>query len=252
MATPLITLLTDFGLSDHYVGAMKGVIYSICPEARIVDITHGVPVYAIGQAAYLLSQSWPYFPKGTIHVVVVDPGVGSARRPILVEAGEHFFVGPDNGLFTGVVRHITAHQYFHHPVSRTFHGRDIFAPVAAHLANGVPVSNFGAAIEDYQRAMPSGPNTGTILHIDHFGNIITSFRAADFASFHLKLGHRTIDTFAQNYADAPTGPFLIEGSSGYWEISARQASAAELLNAKAGDPVQLSLLVPQNTGVSHL
>src|SRR5450432_870609 len=141
---PIITLLTDFGLVDHFVGVVKGVILGICPEARMVDITHAVTPFEIAEAGFLLAQSWRYFPKGTIHMAVVDPGVGSSRRAILAEAGGHFFVAPDNGLLSLVfaeeehrVREITARRYFREPVSQTFHGRDVFAPVAAHLAAGV-------------------------------------------------------------------------------------------------------------------
>src|SRR5579872_6278353 len=135
MNRPIITLLTDFGTSDHYVAAMKGVMLTICPDARLMDITHEVQPYAIGDAAFTLSQAWPYFPKGSVHLIVVDPGVGSARRPIVAEAGGHLFVAPDNGVLTMVAasagsgfraREITAGEFFRQPVSRTFHGRDIF------------------------------------------------------------------------------------------------------------------------------
>ena len=141
MTRPILTLTTDFGLTDHFVGTMKGVILGICPAAQIVDISHGVTPFEIAEGAYLIAQAWRYFPKKTVHVVVVDPGVGSARRPILVEAGGQYFLGPDNGVLSMVylhekckVRHIVNEEYFRHPVSRTFHGRDIFAPVGAHLA----------------------------------------------------------------------------------------------------------------------
>ncbi len=142
---PVITFLTDFGLADHYVAAMKGVVLGICPGAGMVDISHEIPAYGIVQGAWTLSQAWPYFPKGTIHVAVVDPGVGSSRRPIAVEAGGHLFVAPDNGLLTMVLRaqpeyrayEITEPEFMRPTVSQTFHGRDIFAPAAAHLANGL-------------------------------------------------------------------------------------------------------------------
>ena len=263
MTAPVITLLTDFGVSDHYVGAMKGVVCSICPEARIVDISHAVPAYGIAQAAYLLSQSWPYFPEGTVHVVVVDPGVGSARRPIIIHTAEHYFVGPDNGVFSmlplGEIRHITSDLYFRHPVSQTFHGRDIFAPVAAHLASGIAPAKMGGVVQNEIRLSLANPTrnndnlwTGTILHIDHFGNVVTNFRAANFSAFRLKVGVHSIEDFARNYADAPPGPFLIEGSGGYWEISASNTSAGELLNVKVGQAVELSFLVPQNAGIGYL
>jgi S-adenosylmethionine hydrolase len=142
---PVITLTTDFGLSDHFVGVMKGVILGIEPAAQIVDISHGVQPYQIVDGAFTIAQAYRYFPKKTIHVVVVDPGVGSARRPLLAEMGGQYFVAPDNGVLSMVfarekpkVRHITNERYFLHPLSRTFHGRDVFSPVAAHLAAGVP------------------------------------------------------------------------------------------------------------------
>ena len=159
LVPPLITLLTDFGLKDHFVGVMKGVIASIAPAVRVIDITHEVEPYAIAQARFLLARSWPYFPKGTIHVVVVDPGVGSARRPVLVQAHGHTFVGPDNGLFTELfdepgakARLIANSKLMLSIVSSTFHGRDVFAPVAAHLALGVAASRVGPPITDAVRS----------------------------------------------------------------------------------------------------
>src|SRR5579871_4503494 len=185
MPAPILTLTTDFGLSDHYVGVMKGVILSICPRARIVDISHGVGAYAIAEGAFTVAQSYPYFPRGAVHVVVVDPGVGTARRPILAQAAGQFFVAPDNGVLSMIysresakVRMIASDRYFLRPVSNTFHGRDIFSPVAAHLAAGVRPAQFGKLIEDYLRLnfeMPVRTGrrawTGTILKIDRFGNM---------------------------------------------------------------------------------
>jgi S-adenosylmethionine hydrolase len=149
---PVITLTTDFGLSDHFVGVMKGVILDIQPAAQIVDISHGVQPYQILDGAFTIAEAYRYFPKKTIHVVVVDPGVGSARRPLLAEMGGQCFVAPDNGVLSMVfarektkVRHITNQRYFLHPLSRTFHGRDVFSPVAAHLAAGVTPAKFGSA-----------------------------------------------------------------------------------------------------------
>ena len=156
MTRPILTLTTDFGLADHFAGTMKGVILGICPAAQIVDISHGVTPFEIGEGAYLIAQAWRYFPKKTVHVVVVDPGVGTARRPILVEAGGQYFLGPDNGVLSMVylhekckVRHVSNEKYFRHPVSQTFHGRDIFAPVGAHLAAGVPPARMGKLMQDY-------------------------------------------------------------------------------------------------------
>src|SRR5690348_2761518 len=153
MPRPIVTLTTDFGLADHFVGTMKGVILGICPQAQIVDISHEVAPFAIAEGAYLVAQAYRYFPKKTVHVVVVDPGVGSGRRAILVEAAGQFFVAPDNGVLSMIyarerhrVRAITNGRYFLKPVSQTFHGRDIFAPVAAHLAAGVSAAKIGKAV----------------------------------------------------------------------------------------------------------
>ncbi|HWE53139.1 MAG TPA: SAM-dependent chlorinase/fluorinase, partial [Bryobacteraceae bacterium] len=165
MNRPVITLLTDFGLSDHYVGAMKGVMLGICAHARFVDISHDVTPYAISEGAFTLDQARRCFPAKTVHLVVVDPGVGSSRRPILAEAAGHYYVAPDNGVLSMVlesdpkhrVREITADRWFRKPVSRTFHGRDIFAPVAAHLASGAAASEFGQPIEDYLRLKVAKP-----------------------------------------------------------------------------------------------
>ncbi len=253
MATPILTLTTDFGTSDHYVGVMKGVILSICPQARIVDICHHVAPFEIGEGAYTIAQSYAYFPKKTVHVVVVDPGVGTARRPILVEAAEQYFVAPDNGVLSMVyarekhrVRLIENSRYFHKPVSGTFHGRDIFSPVAAHVAAGVAPSEIGKPIQDYLRpefAQPrrSGKSeaawTGCVLKIDHFGNIVTNFHVRDFPQERMVLavGRRKISAVAGSYADGRPGePFVIVGSSGYLEVSVNRGSAAQQLGCKPG------------------
>src|SRR6185295_1940715 len=157
----IVTLTTDFGRSDHFAGVMKGVILGICPGAPIVDITHECGAYDIDEAAFTIAQVYRYFPPKTVHVVVVDPGVGTARRPILIEAAGQFFVGPDNGVFGFIlsrekhkVRVITSRKYLLHPVSQTFHGRDVFAPVAAHLSKGIPPSRIGPLIDDYLQPKP--------------------------------------------------------------------------------------------------
>lgn len=262
MPAPLITLTTDFGLSDHYVGVMKGVILSICPPARIVDISHGVGAFEIAEAAFLLSQGYRYFPRGAVHLVVVDPGVGTSRRPILAQAAGQYFIAPDNGVLSMVyahekhkVRAITADRYFLQPVSNTFHGRDIFAPVAAHLARGVTPARFGKLIEDYLRLDFDKPArtgrrtwTGAILKVDRFGNIVTNFPVEDFPdlgkrAFEMAAGPQRIHTLARHYAEhGPGEPFLIVGSAGYYEISVGQASAARLLGCAAGAPLELTLL----------
>jgi S-adenosylmethionine hydrolase len=248
---PIVTLTTDFGLSDHFAGVMKGVILGICPGAHIVDITHECRAYDIDEAAFTIAQAYRYFPPKTVHVVVVDPGVGTARRPILVEAAGQFFVGPDNGVFRFIlsrekhkVRVITNEKYLLHPVSSTFHGRDVFAPVAAHLAKGVPPSRVGKIIDDYLQPKPADPARGTVLKIDRFGNVITSFLASDFprAPFVLLVGRRKVTRLAANYAQFGPGElFAIAGSSGYIEISAGQASAATLLSVSAGAAVKLKV-----------
>jgi S-adenosylmethionine hydrolase len=261
MPAPLITLTTDFGLSDHYVGAMKGVILSVCPRARIVDISHGVGAFEIAEAAFTLSQAYRYFPRGAVHVVVVDPGVGTSRRPILAQAAGQYFVAPDNGVLSMIyarekhkVRAISSDRYFLQPVSNTFHGRDIFAPVAAHLAGGVPAARFGKLIADYLRLDFDKPTrtgrrawTGAILKVDRFGNIVTNFSVEDFPDldkrpFEMAVGPQRIGGLAHHYAERSLGEaFLILGSAGYYEISVGQASAAKLLGCAAGAPLELTL-----------
>ena len=262
MKKPIITLLTDFGSRDHYVAAMKGVIVGICPEARLVDITHEISAYEITEAAYTLAQAAPCFPRGTVHLIVVDPGVGGSRRPVLAEALGFRFVAPDNGVLTMIlnadpkhrVREITAEKFFRTPVSRTFHGRDIFAPVAAHLASGVPPARFGARIEDHLRLNIGKPVrtarrgwTGTILKIDRFGNIITNFEWSAFGGmlaqdFVIQVGLRGVTRVAESYSAIEPGELCaIAGSAGYIEISAREASASALLGVAAGAPVDLKI-----------
>lgn len=240
---------------------MKGVILGICPDARIVDITHEIPPFEISQGAFLVAEASRWFPRGTVHVIVVDPGVGTSRRPVLIEAGGQYYIGPDNGVLAMVyadvphkAREITAEKYFKQPLSRTFHGRDIFAPVAAHLASGVRASSFGPLIEDHLKLAFLKPQrtskrtwTGTILHVDRFGNLITNFHMDDFQDvrtrpFQVAVGPRTISRLALNYADSDPGePFTIQGSSGYLEIACNQAPAAKMLGCGTGAPVELTL-----------
>lgn len=262
MPPPVITLLTDFGSKDHYVAAMKGVMLTICPDARLVDISHESTPYAIAEAAWTLAQAWRCFPPGTVHLIVVDPGVGSMRRPIVAEADGHRFVAPDNGVLTMIcdavpaheVREITAARFFREPVSRTFHGRDIFSPVAAHLANGVALSSLGDRIENYQRLefgrpVQTGPKiwTGAILKVDWFGNLITNFGSETRSRlcagpFEITVGRAAVSRLASNYAEMPPGELcLIAGSSGYLEISRNRGSAAEAAGVRAGDTLQLTL-----------
>ena len=258
---PLITLTTDFGVSDHYVGVMKGVILGICPDARIIDITHECTPYDVSEAGFTVSQTYPYFPKGTVHVVVVDPGVGTMRRPVLAEVAGHRFVGPDNGVFSFVLaaekkqaRAITNKKYMLADVSQTFHGRDVFAPVAAHLAKGIAPAKMGPLIEDYLRPRSLQPErtarrgwSGTILKVDRFGNLITNFTAVDFprvldSGFSMMVGLQQVTQLGQNYEQFGPGElFLILGSSGYFEVSAYQASAAKMLGVASGTPVELTI-----------
>jgi len=262
MRRPVITLTTDFGLADHFAGTMKGVILGICPEAQIVDISHDVGPFGISEGGYLVAQAYPYFPRGTVHIVVVDPGVGTLRRPILVEAAGQRFVAPDNGVLSPVyarekhkVRCITSEKYFLKTVSQTFHGRDIFSPVGAHLARGIAPTKMGKPIADYMRLHSERPVrtarrgwTGAVLKIDRFGNLITNFPAEDFPDletrpFELSVGLETVRRLARNYAEYGPGElFVIVGSSGYLEISSSQASAAKILGCGAGAPVELRIL----------
>jgi S-adenosyl-L-methionine hydrolase (adenosine-forming) len=254
----IITLTTDFGLSDHYVGVMKGVILGIAPGVRIVDLCHQVNAYEIGEAAFLIAQAYRYFPKKTVHVIVVDPGVGTSRRAIVAEAAGQYFVAPDNGVLGMIfvrekhkVRAITNDRYFHKPVSQTFHGRDIFSPVGAHLAKGVAPARLGKLIDNYLRPASAAPErtgkhvwTGMVLKIDHFGNVITNFRMSDISGpdFDFVVGPHVVARLARNYAECRPGEvFAIEGSSGYLELSTGQGSAAKILGCATGAPVELRI-----------
>ncbi len=259
MLRPIVTLTTDFGTSDHFVAVMKGVILGIQPLAQIIDITHSIAPFEVGSAAFTIAQAYHYFPKKTIHVVVVDPGVGTARRPVLVEAAGQYFLGPDNGVFSMLieresfkVRAITNSKYFLTPVSETFHGRDVFAPCAAHLAKGVAPAHFGRAISDYHRSLTTVPSrigrriwSGQVLRADHFGNLITSFSVEEFPElrlrpFELAIGTRRVAQLANTFADAlPGEPCLVAGSAGYYEVVVNQDSAARVLGCGTGSPAEL-------------
>jgi S-adenosylmethionine hydrolase len=255
----LITLTTDFGIADHFAGTMKGVILGIAPRARIVDITHAVTPFNILEGAFEIAQAWRYFPRGSIHVCVVDPGVGSARRPLVVAADGHYFIGPDNGIFSmiydtaqHVVREITNKKMILPSVSRTFHGRDIFAPAAAHLARKTPFERLGKPVKDYVRLAAMQPSKlagqtwrGSILKTDRFGNLITNFHVHQFpdvktSPIEVRVNGQRINRFALTYADTDAGELLVAvGSSGYLEIAANRANAAQTLGCRAGDPVEL-------------
>jgi S-adenosyl-L-methionine hydrolase (adenosine-forming) len=256
----VVTFTTDFGLSDPFVGIMHGVVLNIHPETTIVDISHAVPSYDVLDGAWTIAQAYRFFPPRTVHVVVVDPGVGSRRRPIIVETDDYVFVAPDNGVLSLVearepkfsVRHITAERYFLQPVSHTFHGRDIFAPVAGWLSKGVAPAEFGPEVTDHVRLpLPAVERVGdtslrgVVIKVDKFGNLITNISEQDapalFASVppavSILIGE-TIVRLRHSYAEGSEGEvFAILGSSGYLEIATRQASAAERLGASVGTPV---------------
>ena len=257
----VITLLTDFGTSDYFVAAMKGVMLTINPSVSFVDITHEIPPQDIESAAFTLLTCYRDFPGGTIHLAVVDPGVGSARRPIVVRAGAQCFVGPDNGLFSYVydrepaveVFHITATEHFRQEPSTTFHGRDVFAPVAAGLSTGIDPQVFGRRIANPIRLAPLSPAAdeagklrGRIIHIDHFGNCITNFSRAELPetnSVSLHVNGKVVKTFRQFFSDERGSQeelFAIWGSAGFLELAVNRGSAAEALSAKRGDEVIVS------------
>jgi S-adenosylmethionine hydrolase len=262
--SPIITLLSDFGSSDQYVASMKGVILSICGRALLVDITHEVPKFNIGEAAYLLAATTLYFPSGTIHLCVVDPGVGTSRKALLVKTKRSFLVGPDNGVLMlaadkeGIekVIEIKNRKYMLETVSSTFQGRDIFAAAAAHLANGVGIDEFGPQTVEYQMpvfskaSISGGKLQGEIIHIDDFGNIITNIMSSDLAKLNIAPGaktrisisRRTIETmFCNTYGEVKEGEYLmLIGSSGFLEISIRQGDAATSCKAKEGIGITLS------------
>jgi S-adenosyl-L-methionine hydrolase (adenosine-forming) len=255
---PIITLLTDFGSQDYFVSAMKGVILSINPHARVVDITHEIPPQDIRAAAFNLLAVYKSFPAGTIHVAVVDPGVGSARRAVIVQCAGQFFAGPDNGVFSWICEreerllaiHLTNEKFFSHPVSQTFHGRDLFAPAAAALSNGVALRELGPTIDDLiqleslePRRIDSGDLEAAIIHIDRFGNCITNLtRAHPVAGAKLLVNGREVSSFREFFADVGVNDdelFCLFGSAGFLEIAARNASAAKILGARSGDRVTL-------------
>jgi len=258
----IVTFTTDFGLNDPFVGIMHAVALNIHPETNLVDICHAVASYDVFDGAWTIAQAYRFFPPQTVHVVVVDPGVGSARRPIIVETDNYLFVAPDNGVLSlveareqkFVVRHVTAERYFLHPVSRTFHGRDVFAPVAGWLSKGVAPAEFGPEISDYLRLpLPKvehvGENSlrGEVMKVDKFGNLITNICELDapvlFGSespaVSILIAGQTITRLSKSYAEGQDEVVAIIGSSGYLEIAARQASAAEKLGAGVGTPVGL-------------
>jgi S-adenosylmethionine hydrolase len=263
--TNLITLMTDYGTRDAFVASMKGIILRTNPQAQIVDITHEIAPQDIWEAALTLSSACKQFPRGTVHLAVVDPGVGSGRRPIIVVTESAYFVGPDNGLFSLVYReaerfrvhHITASHYFIPHAGPTFHGRDIFAPVAASLLKGIPSGNFGDEITDYVKLnVPAAKSTeggieGHVVHIDRFGNLITNIaykdlqslvtEGAETGSVTVTVGAREIHGLKKFYAEASQGePGALVNSNGFLEIFLFRQNARTTLAVKRGEVVRVS------------
>jgi len=260
---PPITLLTDFGTEDYFVGAVKGAILSTNPAARIVDITHDIPPHDVEAAAFTLLAAYQSFPPGTIHVAVVDPGVGSKRKALLIKSGGQFFIGPDNGIFSYVARddvavfQLTNTEYFREEISQTFHGRDVFAPVAAALSNGIAPEDLGQKTSDWvrlpalqPRVLRDGRLEGRIIHIDRFGNCVTNITRSEVSEkeiasgARLEVGTKRIDSFKHFYEEEPRRKgkaFAIWGSAGFLEIAAENRSAADLLRVKRGDKVVLTI-----------
>jgi S-adenosylmethionine hydrolase len=260
LRVPVVTLLTDFGTTDYFVGAVKGAILSVNPTCRIVDITHDIPPHDIEAAAFTLLAAHGSFPPGAIHVAVVDPGVGSSRKPLVVKANGQLFVGPDNGIFSYVVGdhaevfHLTNTKYFAPAVSNTFHGRDIFAPAAGALSKGVLPSKLGKRIDDFVRLPPLAPNVnqrgevvGRVIHIDRFGNCVTNITRKELsdkevaAGAELMVRKKRVKSFKNFYGEEPRRKtaFCIWGSAGFLEIAAENGSAANLLKVRRGDPVEV-------------
>jgi S-adenosylmethionine hydrolase len=254
----IITLTTDFGLSDPFVGIMKGVMLGIAPDAQLVDLTHDIHSYDIFEAALIVGGSHRYFPVGSVHLVVVDPGVGSERRPLAASANGHIFVAPDNGVLSlalqtdasvppASVYEIANDSLFRRPVSRTFHGRDIFAPVAAHLACGIHLDTVGRRIRDFVRLPFPAPQplggklVGTALRIDKFGNIITNFRTADLGKeFRIRVAGLPITRLCRTFSDANPGELVaVEGSEGFIELALNKGSAADRLKVEQGAEIEL-------------
>ena len=258
----MITLTSDFGLKDPYVAEMKGTILTINPKATIIDITHQVEKFNIRMGAFMLASAAPYFPRGTVHLAVVDPEVGTQRRAILIQTKKSFFAGPDNGILVLAARsqgikhayQLTNPKFMLTEVSNTFHGRDIFAPAAAHLDMGVSPEDFGPELKDWVKpefttTEPLGDSiVGEVLHIDDFGNVTTNIRRKELG----KMGHQTLIiqfpetslrmSFGKTYAHAQTEePISLIGSHGFLEIALNKANMAEKFHVKAGDRVKVTI-----------
>jgi len=261
---PIIALLSDFGLKDGYVAQMKAVILSICPKATVVDISHQIERHNLRMGAFILASAAPYFPDGTIHVAVVDPGVGGKRRPILIETNRSFYVGPDNGLMLLAAKsdeirkvyHIVEGRFMAEQISATFHGRDIFAPVAAHIANEVEPSRIGRVVTDFvvpdysEAKVEGGAVDCEVVHIDGFGNVVTNLHYRNLGKtamrygslFKLKHEGKSVGLkLCRTYSDVEVGALLgLIGSHGFLEIAVNQGSAAERLEVTQGSKLKLS------------
>ncbi len=262
----IITLLSDFGLRDHYVAAIKGVILGLNPDVKLVDISHLVPPRDIHTGAFLLGQAYSCFPPSTVHLAVVDPGVGTSRKVLAATAGGSYFVAPDNGLLSYVRKYsddfhayeVTADHYYRKPASNTFHGRDIFAPIAAWVSRDIPLHQLGDEIENPVLlnlpdpvSVKEGLIQAAIIAVDHFGNMVTNltpehlpeFDSGTDLPFKVLAGKKEITAYHDAYGDAQEGaPFLITGSSGYLEISMKGAAASTSLGLKPGSPIGVVLL----------
>ncbi len=260
---PVISLLTDFGLRDGYVGVMKGVIWKICPDAQLADITHFIPPQDVRQGAIALQRTYKYFPKGTVHIAVVDPGVGTGRKPMAAQMDGHVFVGPDNGLFSFVIqdaefkgascRFITLDkpEYWLPVVSRVFHGRDIFAPAGAHLATGIPLEQLGSPLlqpvrlETPKPVLHKDSLMGEVITIDNFGNLATNITSNELQGKTIKsvkISGEVINGLVNTFGERPDGKLVaMIGTENDLIISVVRGSAAERLGCKAGEPVEAIL-----------
>jgi hypothetical protein len=253
----VITLCTDFGLHDGYVAAMKGVMLSIAPDVRLVDITHKITPQSVREGAFVLRSAYGFYPSETVHLVVVDPGVGSERRAVAVRAGKHLFVAPDNGVLAYVLRRedeaevvsLTNRAYWREEISETFHGRDIFAPVAAHLARGVPLRDLGEPIEELvQLVLPvpekrhDGSIIGYVIHVDGFGNVVTDIPACMLreGEWRVLTEEARIARLSSTYASVARGELLaLIGSHDFLEVAVREGSAARVAHLSVGDTVEV-------------
>jgi S-adenosylmethionine hydrolase len=265
----IITLATDFGLTDPYVAMMKGVILSINPDVRLVDISHQIKAGSILQAAGIIRETFLYFPIGTIHVAVVDPGVGSTRRLMGLEAGDHLFVGPDNGIFWPLIRkfkkakaiHLTESRYFLSKVRKTFHGREVFSPVAAHLSLGVALEEMGTPMADPIRLELPAPSEkggilyGQIIRVDNFGNLITNISANTLDQFlkkaplHIQVGNLAVKELSHVYSDAAEGePLALINSSDWLEVAVNLGRASEYAGLDSGEAIGTPVKVSRSEG----